>query len=92
MFSSSKGKAAALECYDYDDLDVEPDHQPSAPPFEAENPTVPSAPPQDEAQTLPSAPPEMVDPGDDPTAPPDHSLSRQMGGEPADAQLPQYQP
>jgi len=41
ILSSSKGKAAALGYYDYDDLDVEPDPQPSAPPFEADNPILP---------------------------------------------------
>jgi len=87
-FSSSKGKAAALEYYDYDDLNVEPDLQPSAPPFEAEDPTLPSAPPQGEAQPLPSAPPEIVHPGDDPTAPADEGLPRQMGGQVVDAVLP----
>ena len=78
--SSSKGKAAALEYYDYDDLNVEPDPQPSAPPFEAENPILPSAPPEGEAQPLPSAPLEIVDPSDDPTALGDDDLPRQMGG------------
>jgi len=101
VLPSSKGKAAALEYYDYDDLSVEPDHQPSAPPFEAENPLVPSAPLQCEAQLLPSAPPEIVDPGDDPTSPTDDDLSRQMGGQSVDVAgldssgpepLPQYQP
>ena len=99
--SSSKGKAAALEYYDYDDLNVEPDLQPSAPPFEAENPILPSAPPQDEAQPLPSAPLEIVDPGDDPTGLGDDNLARQMGGHSIDdavpgpsrpEPLPQYRP
>ena len=98
VLPSSKGKAAALECYDYDDLSVEPDLQPSAPPFEAENPTVPSAPSQDEAQLLPSAPPEILAPGDDPTAPTDDSLSLQTRGPSIDAprlvssKPPQYRP
>ena len=100
VVSSSKGKAAALEYYDYDDLNVEPDLRPSAPPFEAEDPIVPSAPLQGEAQFLPSAPPEIVDPDDDPTAPTD-SLPQQMGGQSVDAvrpgpsrsePLPRYQP
>ena len=99
--SSSKGKAAALEYYDYDDLNVEPDLQPSAPPFEAENPTLPSAPPQDGAQPHPSAPLEIVDPGDDPTALSNDHLSRQIGGQSVDdampgpsrsEPLPQYRP
>jgi len=102
LLSSSKGKAAALEYYDYDDLNVEPDLQPSAPPFEAENPTVPSAPPQGEALPLPSsAPPEMANPGEDPTAPIDDDLSEEMGEQSVDAAgpgssrqepLPRYQP
>jgi len=86
--SSSKGKAAALEYYDYDDLNVEPDLQPSAPPFEAEDPILPSAPPQGEVQPLPSAPPEIVDPGDDPTALANDGLPRQMGGQVVDVILP----
>jgi len=98
--SSSKGKAAALEYYDYDDLSVEPDLQPSAPPFEAENPIVPSAPPQGEAQPHPSAPPEEADSGDDPTAPTDDCLSRQIGEQSVDPagpcssslEPPQYRP
>ena len=101
VLSSSKGKAAALEYYDYDDLNVEPDPQPSAPPFEADDPIMPSAPPQGEAQFLPSAPPEIVDSDDDPTAPTDDSSSQRMGGQSVDAArpsssgpepLPQYQP
>lgn len=89
--SSSKGKAAALEYYDYDDLNVEPDLQPSAPPFEADNPIVPSAPSQGEAQPHPSAPPEIADSGDDPTASTDNCLSRQMGEQSVDP-LPRYRP
>jgi len=101
ILSSSKGKAAALGYYDYDDLDVEPDLQPSAPPFEVEDPIAPSAPPPDGVQPLPSAPPEIVDPGDDPTAPTDDGLPRQTGGQPVDPvrpgssrpePLPRYQP
>ena len=99
-FSSSKDTAAALEYYDYDDLDVEPDLQPSAPPFEAEDPIAPSAPLQGEPQLLPSAPPEIADPGDDPTAPAEDGLSRHVGGEatdtpgpgPSRTEPPQYQP
>ena len=99
--SSSKGKAAALEYYDYDDLNVEPDLQPSAPPFEAQDPILPSAPPQDETLSLPSAPPEIVDPGDDPTTLGDGNLPRQIGGHSVDdampgpsrsEPLPQYRP
>ena len=97
----SKGKAAALEYYDYDDLDMEPDPQPSAPPFEAEDPILPSAPPQDEPQPLPSAPLEMVEPGDDPTAVGADNLPRQIGGDLVDdprsgpsgpEPLPRYRP
>lgn len=92
ILSSSKGKAAALEYYDYDDLDVEPDPQPSAPPFEAENPTLPSAPLEGEAQP--------VDHDDDPTASADADLP-QLDGHPVDASrtgpsrpepLPRYRP
>ena len=101
VLSSSKGKAAALEYYDYDDLNVEPDLQPSAPPFEAENPILPSAPPPGEAQPLPSAPPEMVDSDDDPPTLGNDGLPRQMSESSADASrpgssrpepLPQYRP
>jgi len=97
---SSKGKAAALEYYDYDDLNVEPDLLPSAPPFEAKNPIVPSAPPQGEAQPHPSAPPEIADPGDDPTAPTHDCPPRQMcepsvdpvGPGSSSVEPPQYRP
>lgn len=99
VVSSSKGKAAALEYYDYDDLSVEPDLQPSAPPFEVEDSTLPSAPPEGNAQPLPSAPPEIDEPGDGPTA--DAGLPREMGGRSVDTgrlgpsrpePLPQYRP
>ena len=68
VVSSNKGKAAALEYYDYDDLSIEPDPQPSAPPFETENSITPSAPSEGEALPLPSAPSGLVDPDCDPTA------------------------
>lgn len=74
VVSSSKGKAAALDCYDYDVLGIEPDPQPSAPPFEAEDSILPSAPSEDGVQPLPSAPPAI----DDPTA--DAGLPLEMGG------------
>ncbi|KAF9654112.1 hypothetical protein BDM02DRAFT_54614 [Thelephora ganbajun] len=101
VLSSSKGKAAALEYYDYDDLGVEPDLRPSAPPFEAETPFLPSAPPQGEAQPLPSAPPEIADGDDNPTDVVDVGLPGQTGGHlvdvarpgsPRPEPLPQYQP
>jgi len=98
--SSSKGKAAALEYYDYDDLNVEPDLQPSAPPFEADDPIVPSAPPPGETQPHPSAPPDIPDSGDDPTVPIDDGLPQQLGEQLVDApgpgssrqEPPRYQP
>lgn len=101
MVSSSKGKAAALEYYDYDDFNVEPDPRPSAPPFEAENPILPSAPPQHEAQPRPSAPLEIVDHDDDPTTLDNDNSPRQMSGRSVDdtrpgpsrpEPLPQYRP
>ena len=97
----SKGKAATLEYYDYDDLDMEPDPQPSAPPFEAEDPILPSAPPHDEPQSLPSAPPAMAEPDDDPTVVGVENLPRQIGGDLVDGAepgpsgsepLPRYRP
>ncbi|KAF9786775.1 hypothetical protein BJ322DRAFT_674773 [Thelephora terrestris] len=99
LVSSSKGKAAALEYYDYDDLSVESYPQPSAPPFGADDVILPSAPPEGEAQPLPSAPPEIADPDDGPTA--DAGLLGEMGGRSVDPgrlgpsrtePLPQYQP
>lgn len=45
--SSSKGKMVALEGYDYNDLNVEPPSEPSAPPFDAPEGSEPSAPPLD---------------------------------------------
>ena len=83
LVSSSKGKAAAFEYYDNEDLDVEPDPQPSAPPFEAECSVLPSAPLEDGALPPPSAPPEIVDPDDDPTA--DTDLPQQLGGPSTDS-------
>ena len=99
VVSSSKGKAAALEYYDYDDLGIEPDPQPSAPPFEAENPILPSAPSEGEVQLLPSAPSVEVDSDGGPTA--DASLPRETSDHSADngkpgpsklEPLPQYRP
>lgn len=99
VVSSSKGKAAALEYYDHDDFNVEPDPQPSAPPFEAGDSFLPSAPPEAETQPLPSAPPEIADPDDDPTA--DARLPRELSGSSVDTgrpgpsrpePLPQYRP
>ena len=86
VVSSSKGKAAALEFYDNDDLSIEPDPQPSAPPFEAENSILPSAPSEGEVQPLPSAPPEIADSDDDPTA--DVGLPRETGDFSVDTSRP----
>ena len=100
IVSSSKGKAAALEYYDYDDLNIEPDLRPSAPPFEAENSVLPSAPSEGGVVLLPSAPSELVDlDDDDPTT--DAGSARETGGHSVDTDrpgpsrpepLPRYQP
>jgi len=99
VVSSSKGKAAAFEFYDNEDLSVEPDPQPSAPPFEAGDSILPSAPPEGDTLPLPSAPPEIADPDDD--SMPDAPLPQGMGGHSVDNSrpspprpepLPRYQP
>ena len=100
---TSKGKMAALELYDYDDLNVEPPTEPSAPPFESScvDCSGPSAPPPAELM-MPEADELDVQDGpfsgengavgsNLPTRPPSQDTSRTGGGLQSEL-LPRYQP